>query len=111
MLALNLGLFDEGEAKARESLAIAEQLRDRPGRIFGVGIMALVAAERGEVERSGRLLAAIEDEDAGAPLGGWRRHRERYEARVRELAGPELERSRSESRTLTLDEAVLLALE
>jgi hypothetical protein len=110
-LSLNAGLLDEGEARAREALAISEQLRDRPGRIFGVGILARVAAERRQSERAGRLWGAIEDEEAGAPLGGWRRHRERCEGRIRELAGPEFDRGRTEGRALTLDDAVSIALD
>ncbi|MGH2573810.1 MAG: ATP-binding protein [Actinomycetota bacterium] len=110
-LSLNAGLLEAGEASARESLAIADRLRDRPGRIFGVGILARVAAERGQGERAGRLWGAIEDEHAGAPLGGWRRHRDKCEARIREAAGPEFERGHAEGRGLTLEEAVSLALE
>jgi predicted ATPase len=109
-LSLDTGLLKEGEARARESLVIAEQLRDRPGRIFGVGILARVAAERGQSLRAGRLWAAIEDEHAGAPLGGWRRHRQTCEDRIRELAGPEFDRGRAEGRALTLDDAVSIAL-
>ncbi|HEV8602831.1 MAG TPA: hypothetical protein VGQ68_05475 [Gaiellaceae bacterium] len=109
-LSLNAGPLEEGEARARESLAIADQLRDRPGRIFGVGIFARVAAERGQRARAGRLWGAIEDEHAGAPLGGWRRHRQTCEGRIRELAGPEFDRGHAEGRALTLDDAVSLAL-
>jgi predicted ATPase/class 3 adenylate cyclase len=109
-LSLNAGLLEKGEARARESLAIADKLRDRSGRIFGVGILARAAAERGQVERAGRLWGAIEDEDAGAPLGGWRRHRTTCEARIRAATGPEFERVCNEGRALTLDDAVLLAL-
>ena len=110
-LSLNAGLLDDGEEHARESLGIAEQLRDRPGRIFGVGILARAAAERGQRERAGRLWGAIEDEDAGAPLGGWRRHRAACEARIREAAGLEFERGYAEGSALTLDDAVAIALE
>jgi len=110
-LSLNAGLLEEGEARARESLAIAVQLRDRPGRIFGVGIIARVAAERRQLERAGRLWGAIEDDDAVAPLGGWRRHREECEDRIRELAGPEFDRGLAEGRALTLDDAVSIALD
>jgi hypothetical protein len=35
-LALNAGRVDEGETRARESLALADQMRDRGGRVFGV---------------------------------------------------------------------------
>ena len=109
-LSLGAGRIDEAERRARESLALAEQLRDRPGRVFGVGLLAWVAAERGQSERAGRLWAAVEDEDAGAPLGGWRRHRQACEARVREAAGPAFDRGYAQSRALTLDDAVFLAL-
>jgi len=110
-LSLNAGLLEEGEAQARESLAIANQLRDRSGRIFGIGILARVAAERGQLDRAGRLSGAIENEDAGAPLGGWRRHRQQCEGRIRELTGPEFAHGCAEGRALTLDDAVLIALE
>ena len=110
-LSLNAGLLDQGEAQARESLALADRLRDRPGRILGVGLLARVAAERGLIERAGLLSGAIEDEDAVAPLGGWRRHRQACEDRILEVAGPELERGRAEGRSLTLDDAVAMALE
>jgi predicted ATPase/class 3 adenylate cyclase len=109
-LSVRAGLLDEGESHARHSLAVAVQLRDRASRVFGVGILALVAAERGHLERAGRLWGAIEDADAGAPLGGWRRHREEFEDRIRELAGPEFDRGVAEGHALTLDDAVALAL-
>lgn len=110
-LELNAGRVEEAETRARESLAIADRLHDRPGCVFGVGLLACVAAERGQPERAGRLWGAIEDKVAGAPLGGWRRHRETRERRIRELAGPEFERGRAEGRALTLDDAVSIALE
>ena len=46
----------------------------------------------------------------GAPLGGWRRHRQENEERIRQLAGPEFDPSRVRGRELTLDEAVALTL-
>jgi hypothetical protein len=91
-------------------VAEVAELRDRSDRAFGLGLLACVAAERGQRERAGRLWGAIEDEDAFAPLGGWRRHRQSCEARIREVAGSEFERGRAEGRELTLDDAVSLAL-
>jgi predicted ATPase/class 3 adenylate cyclase len=110
-LSLGAGRLDEADTDARASLELAEELRDRSGRVFGVGILAGVAAGRGEQLRAGRLWGAIEDEDALAPLGGWRRHRDAVEARVRASSGPELERGLAEGRELTLDEATSAALE
>ena len=91
-LSLNAGMIDEGETHARASLAIAEQLRDRPGRIFGVGILARVAAERGDGGRAGTLWPVVEHEQVAAPMGGWLRHREEAAARVAKAAGPEFDR-------------------
>ena len=110
-LSLNAGRVDAADALARESLRFAAQLHDRAGRVFGIGLLARVAAERGQRERAGRLWGSIEHEDAGAPLGGWRRHRRECEERMGETAGAEFERGRAAGRALTLDEAVGLALE
>jgi hypothetical protein len=78
--------------------------------VFCIGLLARAAAESGDLERAGLLWGAIEDEDAGAPLGGWRRHRQASHERILELAGPELEPAVVRGRELTLDEAVELAL-
>jgi predicted ATPase len=109
-LSLNAGRVDEAEENARKSLAVADELRDRPGRVFGVGLLACVAAERGESEHAGLLWGSIEEADAVAPLGGWRAHRRECEARISGAAGPEFERGRTAGRELTLDAAVAVAL-
>jgi hypothetical protein len=108
-LDLAAGRVEEGKATAVKALALAEEMRDRPGRVFSVGLLARVAAESGDSKRAGLLWGAIEDEDAGAPLGGWRRHRQATEERMVELAGPDFESARLEGRELTLDDAVELA--
>jgi predicted ATPase len=110
-LSLNAGVVDEGETYARQALEIAEQLHDRPSRIFGVGILSRVAAERGQNERAGTLWAVVEDEQVAAPLGGWLRHRGEAAASVAEVAGPDFDRGYTAGRELTLDDAVSLALE
>jgi predicted ATPase len=110
LLDLAAGRLEAGREVALKSLAMKDEMRDRPGRVFGVGLMARAAAETGDGERAGLLWGAIEDEDAGAPLGGWRRHRAECEERIKELAGPEFESACARGRDLTLDEAVALAL-
>jgi tetratricopeptide (TPR) repeat protein len=109
-LSLNAGRIDEAEEHARRSLALADELRDRSGRVFGVGLLASVSAERGEHERAGILWGSIEEADAVAPLGGWRRHRRDCVARISRAAGAEFENGRAAGRELTLDGAVALAL-
>ena len=103
--------IEEGQSAALESLRLALELSDRPGKIFAVGLLARAAAERGDGERAGLLWGAIEDEHAGAPLGGWRRHRQASLERIQELATPELEDALERGRELTLDDAVELALQ
>ena len=108
-LDLAAGRLEAGREAALKSLAMKDEMRDHAGRVFGVGLLARAAAEAGDYERAGLLWGAIEDEDAGAPLGGWRRHRQENEERITELAGPEFEPARAQGRELTLDEAVARA--
>ena len=108
-LDLAAGRIEVGREAALKSLAMNDEMRDRPGRLFGVGLLSRAAAETGDAERAGLLWGAIEDEDAGAPLGGWRRHRQATEERILELATPEFAHARARGRKLTLDEAVELA--
>ena len=109
-LSLEADRLEDAEAKARESLEIANPMRDYGGRVFGVGILACVAAERAELTKAGRLWGAIEEHEVGAPLGGWLRHRAACEAHLAEHAGPELEAALAVGRELSLDDAVELAL-
>lgn len=108
-LALNAGRVDEAETLARESLLIADQIGDHGGRVFGVGLFAALASTREQPERAERLWTAVADEDAGAPLGGWRRHRHNLEATIRSKLGGAW-RSPDQTNAVTLDDAVTLAL-
>ena len=110
-LAVNAGRLDEGENHVRDALTLAEEMRDRGVRVFGVALLACVAAKRRQLQRAGQLWAAVENEQVGAPLGGWRRHRATCEARIREAANADFERGRAAGHALTLDDAVSLALE
>jgi predicted ATPase/DNA-binding SARP family transcriptional activator len=105
-LALSGGHGEEAETRARKALIIAEQIGDRPGLVFGVGLLAAIAAARGQQERAGQLWGAVAHEDVGAPLGGWRRHRDDLEA-ITERQPPNLH----QTSRLTLDDAVTLALQ
>lgn len=113
MCSLRRGRTAEAEGHARASLELATTVGDRSGRIFGVGVLACLAAERGDLENAGRLWGAIEHEAAFAPLGGWQRHREGCEAMIlrhARHASPAFERGRAAGRELELDEAVAEAL-
>jgi hypothetical protein len=109
-LALRQDDLPAAERLARESLELADRLGDRSGRIFGVGLLAATAAERGQLGRAGRLWGAIEDQKAFAPLGGWVRHRGDCEARVQRHAGEGLDAGLVVGRKSELEDAVYLAL-
>ena len=109
-LSLEAGRLEDADLKAREALDLAQRLRDYGGRVFGVGVLACVAAQRAELNKAGRLWGAIEVHQVGAPLGGWLRHRAACEAYLTEHASPELELALAAGRELSLDDAVELAL-
>jgi hypothetical protein len=109
-LSLEAGRLDDAEAKARESLELANRMCDYGGRVFGVGVLASLAAERGDLRRAGQLWGAIEDDRVGAPLGGWLRHRGACEARIVKHECAELDTLLELGRGLSLDDAVDLAL-
>jgi predicted ATPase/class 3 adenylate cyclase len=106
-LALNAGRLDDAETHAREALSLADRLHDRAGRAFGVGLLAAIAAARGQYERARRLWPAVEHDDAVFPLGGWQRHRRACEALIVQAGTL----SNEAKERLTLEEAVRLALE
>ena len=107
-LDLNAGRIQEAAGRARESLELADRMADRAGQAFGVGLLARVAFESAHHELARRLWIAVEGEDAGAPLGGWRHHRESYRRRLAGLL-PASEHGTAGERP-TLEEAVSLAL-
>jgi predicted ATPase/class 3 adenylate cyclase len=109
-LSLEAARIEDAESKARQSLSIAQQMRDYGGRVFGVGVLACVAAERGDAGLAGRLWGAIEDDRVGAPLGGWIRHRAACQVHIDKCTGSELQAALASGRELSLDSAVELAL-
>jgi predicted ATPase/class 3 adenylate cyclase len=109
-LSLEAGRLEDAEVKARESLELANGMHDYGGRVFGVGVLACVAAERGDTERAGRLWGAIEDDHVGAPLGGWIRHRASCQAHIDSSDAPQLAAPLAAGRSMSLDDAVELAL-
>jgi len=107
-LSLKAGRVGEAERFGQESLTLADEAGDPAGRVFGVGVLARVAFEQGDLRRAGRLWGAIEDEDGVAPPGGWRHHRQVFAAHM-QLDSPAFRHGRTEGRALTLDRGVSLA--
>ena len=100
--ALKDARTEEGDQRAREYLALARTIEDRTNTVFGLGLLAWAAADRGDVERAITLWAAVEAEEAKGPLAMWTSEREKYAAHIPAAAGTVPE--------LTLEEAVAYAL-
>ena len=80
--------------------------------MYGLALLAAVAAEAGEKERAGLCWGAIEAEERRGAIGQWENEREQYERKVFAHADAELEagRGREAGRQLSLEDAVERAL-
>ena len=81
--------------------ALATQVGDREGRVFALGLLAVVAAERGQPERAAgcgrdRGRAGARRSAAGAATA------EDYKPWIRDVAGPEFERGYAQGRSSTI---------
>ena len=86
--SLEVGNVEEGERRAREYLARAREIEDRTNTIFGLGMLAWAAAERGDDQRAAVLWAAIEAEEAKASEANWAAARHKYAAHIPDLPRP-----------------------
>lgn len=97
----------EAFTATRKGLAIARQIGDRQGTVWGLALLAWHAAQTGSGEHAGRLWGTVEAEERrGGRVGQWEAERTEYEQRARAGSGPEFEHGRIEGWASTLDEAV-----
>jgi hypothetical protein len=73
-----LGRLDEAEQPARVSLALAHEIDEQQMRMYGLGLLARLAAETDRFERAGTLWGALEAQEAHGPVGQWEDEREAY---------------------------------
>jgi predicted ATPase len=109
--SLRLGRPDDALPRIRQSLIIARTMHDRQWLVYGLTLLAWATAAKGQAERAGRLWGAVEGEAERGRIGQWENEREEYAGYVFAAAGPEFERARVDGRSMSLDEAVDLALE
>ena len=67
-LERKLGKLDAAEAHALRSLELSLALGNRRGVFFAAAELAVIAAERSDAERAGRLWGAIESEQTSRPV-------------------------------------------
>jgi len=107
--------WDEGDlvraaALTRQCVSVAYELRNAAALVYGLGLLAVLAAAAGERARAGRLWGAVEalEESGEASLSAeWQ---VRYEEAILPLSDAALEAGRKEGHKMSLDEAVEHAL-
>jgi predicted ATPase len=104
-----LGQSERARGSAAEALELSRRIGDRSGVIYGLALIARGDIEDGAEERAGCIWAAVEAELARVPLPGWDEEDELIKP-VLTHSGPAFEAGRAAGRTLSLDEAVDLAL-
>ena len=108
------GRVDEARASFEESLAVAAQLGHTEGVAFGLEGLTAIAAEDRDVPRAGRLLGASEAlrrQSGLANATSFSFHQHYLAPLLGGEESPDLQRVRSEGEELSIDEAVVFALE
>ena len=105
VLELQRGNLDAAERHALASLALSLSLGNRRSIMLVAAKLAVIAAERGDAERAGRLWGAIESNETAGPVRGWEDSRKEYEALVLRTDGPPFARARTEGHLLSIAEA------
>ncbi len=108
-VAVELGRTDYAAQQARQAVRLARQIHDRQLTLYGLALLARLAAARGDVEWAGRLWGAVEAEEARGPVGHWESERDEIASTVI-VASTEFESGHAAGRALSLDEAVEYAL-
>lgn len=99
------GHLDAAEGHALRSLRLSLGLGDRQHLVFTGAELAIIAAERGDPERAGRLWGAVESEASSGRVGQWETHHVELEALVLRVDGPAFARARAEGGLLSVAQA------
>jgi predicted ATPase len=106
-VSVQLGRLDDAGSSTAEALAISRTMHDRRGMLYGLRLLAEIAAARGNPRLAGTLGGAVEAEAARAPIGRWVHSWAREPAEPSPVDSDALE----EGRRLSLEDAVELALD
>jgi hypothetical protein len=109
-LALEVGDPARAKALGREGLNVARQIGDQMVAAWGLTLLSITAARRGEPTLAGKLWGAAEQLQRELGDAMLELDRERYQDLLGE-PGPDFERGREEGRALTADEGLALALD
>ena len=104
------GRLDESGRHARRALEVSRRLEELRGTLYSLAACARVAAAEGDHARAARLWGAIEGAETRQAVPQWQAERDELGAQVLAVDTPETQAARAEGRSLSLDEAVELAL-
>jgi hypothetical protein len=107
---LRLGEPKGAKQDLLEALSSLESVRDLINLPIALAVASALAAQHGDVSRSGTLWGALEAEDARTPRTTTTQCLATYEPYLRPVRGDAFEKARAHGRTLTLDDAVSYAL-
>ena len=99
------GNLEAAEDHALRTLELALGLGDRRRLVFAAAELAILAAERGDAERAGRLWGAVESEVNAGAVGQWEDLHEELETLVRRADGPAFSEARAEGSLMSVAEA------
>ena len=108
--SLELGRPLDAERYLHDAVKLAHRAGARMHRVYGLALLARVAAETGQLGLAGVLWAGVELEEKAGPIGQWEDEREAYAAPVLTHTGGEFDRGLASGREMTLDEIVAEAL-
>ena len=106
-LELQRGNLDAAERHALASLDLSLSLGNRRSIMLVAAKLAVIAAERGDAERAGRLWGAIESDETSGPVRGGRTAARRPKVSSCAVGGPAFARARTEGRLLSIAEAAV----
>jgi hypothetical protein len=99
------GGLDAAEGHALHALELSLSLGDRRRALLTAAKLAVIAAQRGDAQRAGRLWGAIESEQTSRPVRQWENDREKLEGLVFGVDGPAFARARTEGHLLSITQA------
>jgi non-specific serine/threonine protein kinase len=100
------GNLDAAETHALRALELSLGLGDRRRVVPAASELAILAVERGDPERAGRIWGAVESEVSSGPAGGqWERHHEELERLVLRANSPAFSHAQEEGSLMSISEA------
>jgi tetratricopeptide (TPR) repeat protein len=99
------GILDAAEDHALRSLELSLGLGDRRRVVFVAAQLAILAVERGDAERAGRLWGAVESEVSAGSVAQWAGEHDELESLVLRADGPAFNRARAEGSLMSISEA------